>query len=74
MLSFRHKTKCYCFRDHLLQRWIRIISKTPVTVQMYEEQSFLRDPALVQFLVQILDSLKEFKIALEASLIKGVEL
>ena len=21
----------FCFRDHLLQRWIRIISKTPVT-------------------------------------------
>ena len=41
---------------------------------MYEEQSFLRDPALIQFVVQIIDSLKEFKIVLEASLIKGVEL
>jgi len=65
---------CIGTRDHLLQRWIRIISKTPVTAQMYEEQSFMRDPALVQFLVQILDSLVEFSIKLEASLIRGVKL
>jgi DENN domain-containing protein 5 len=66
-----------CFsvlRDRLLPRWIKVISKTRVTVNMYEEQSFLRDPALIQFVFQILDSLKEFDIVLEASLIKGVNL
>ena len=41
---------------------------------MYEELSFLRDPSLVQFVLEILDSLKEFRITLEASLIKGVNL
>ena len=41
---------------------------------MYEEKSFLRDANLVQFLVQILDSLKDFNIKLEKSIIKGIEL
>jgi hypothetical protein len=41
---------------------------------MYEEQSFLRDPTLTQFVIEILGSLKDFKIVLEASLIKGITL
>ena len=48
------------------------MSKTPVAASMYEEQSFMRDPSLLQFLIQIINSLKDFKIELEASLIKGV--
>ncbi|KAK2158757.1 hypothetical protein LSH36_164g02051 [Paralvinella palmiformis] len=65
---------CIGVRDRWLQHWIRAISKTPVTSQMYEAQSFLRDPTLVQFLIQILESLREFNFVLEASLIQGVEL
>ena len=61
-------------RDRLLPRWIKIISKTRVTASMYEEQSFLRDPALLQFVIQVLESLKDFEIVLEASLIRGVNL
>ena len=61
-------------RDRLLPRWIKIISKTRVTTSMYEEQSFLRDPALLQFVIQVLESLKDFEIVLEASLIRGVNL
>jgi len=61
-------------RDRLLPRWIKIISKTRVTAGMYEEQSFLRDPALLQFVIQVLESLKDFDIVLEASLVRGVNL
>lgn len=64
---------CIC-RDRLLPRWIKIISKTRVTTSMYEEQSFLRDPSLLQFVIQVLESLKDFEIVLEASLVRGVNL
>jgi hypothetical protein len=39
---------------------------------MYEEQSFLRSPALLTFLRQILESLDEFDIVLENSLTQGI--
>lgn len=61
------------FRDHLLHRMLLHIASTSVTSSMYEEQSFLRDPNLVTFLVQILESLSEFTITLESSLTKGIE-
>lgn len=64
---------CFAARDHLLHRMLLHIASTSVTVSMYEEQSFLRDPNLVTFLVQILESLSEFTITLETSLTKGVE-
>lgn len=64
---------CLAARDHLLHRMLLHIASTPVTVSMYEEQSFLRDPNLVTFLVQILESLSEFSIILETSLTKGIE-
>ncbi|ELU14295.1 hypothetical protein CAPTEDRAFT_228570 [Capitella teleta] len=65
---------CIGVRERYLQRWLRILSKIPITSNMYEEQSFLRDPALSQFVTEILGSLKDFNIVLEASLIKGITL
>ena len=50
------------------------MTQTPVTLSMYEERSFMRDPNLTLFLTQILDSLGEYNFVLEASLIKGVEI
>ncbi|GFT92719.1 DENN domain-containing protein 5A [Nephila pilipes] len=64
---------CFAARDHLLHRMLLHIASTSVTSSMYEEQSFLRDPNLVTFLVQILESLSEFSIVLETSLTKGIE-
>ncbi|XP_022243870.1 LOW QUALITY PROTEIN: DENN domain-containing protein 5B-like [Limulus polyphemus] len=64
---------CLAARDHLLHRMLLHIASSPITSSMYEEQSFLRDPTLVTFLVQILESLSEFTISLESSLTKGVE-
>ena len=59
-------------RDHLLEEWFPLISVCPVTAHMYEQNSFLRDKDMVQFLVGVLRSLVEFNIVLEASLLKGI--
>ncbi|XP_078582428.1 DENN domain-containing protein 5B-like isoform X9 [Branchiostoma floridae x Branchiostoma japonicum] len=64
---------CLGARDHLLDQWIPLIVATPVTLSMYEETSFLRDQAMVQFLVSILQSLKEFNILLESSIMSGLD-
>ncbi|XP_078663873.1 DENN domain-containing protein 5A-like isoform X11 [Branchiostoma floridae x Branchiostoma belcheri] len=64
---------CLGARDHLLDQWIPLIVATPVTLSMYEETSFLRDEAMVQFLVSILQSLKEFNILLESSIMSGLD-
>jgi len=40
---------------------------------MYEEVSFLRDPDLLQDLVQVLLALDDYDIILEHSLSKGIE-
>lgn len=61
-------------RDHWLQRWVHIVSRTPTALNMYEEKSFLRDPNLNKFLIEILGSLNEFRFNVEASLVKGVKL
>jgi hypothetical protein len=48
------------------------LSACCVTQEMYEEQSFLRNPTLLTFLRQILESLNEFDIVLENSLTHGI--
>mgnify|MGYP001793666234 CR=1 FL=1 len=60
------------FRDHLLHDWLQLISTCPATVNMYDNASFFRDQALMQFLVDVLSALVEFNITLEASLLKGI--
>lgn len=60
-------------RDQLLHRIMSPIASTPITTQMYEDQSFLRNPNMVTFLIQILESISEFPFNLEASLTKGID-
>lgn len=50
------------------------IAASRATSEMYEEESFLRNPVLTTFLVQILASFKEFDFALENSLTLGVSI
>lgn len=66
------KLTLYC-RDRMLQRWLRIINKTSVTMSMYEDHSFLRDATLLDSVITLLDILPESTITLESSLIKGVK-
>lgn len=50
------------------------MSHTPTALNMYEDKSFMRDPNLNKFLIEILGSLNEFTFDVEASLVKGVKL
>lgn len=49
------------------------MSSCTITGQMYEETSFLRDPDLLPYLVQVLEALDDYDIVLEQSLTKGIE-
>ena len=61
-------------RKRCLHRWLPLMSSTTVTAQMYEELSFLRTPQHINFVMHILDSLTEFDIPLEQSLLRGIQL
>ncbi|XP_078359146.1 DENN domain-containing protein 5B-like isoform X2 [Oculina patagonica] len=63
---------CLGARDHLLHDWFELLSTCPATTNMYDTPSFFRDSGLVQFLVELLQTLVEFNITLEASLLKGI--
>lgn len=59
-------------RDHLLHHWIALLADCPITSQMYEDVALIKDRSLVNSLIRVLQTLQEFNITLEASLIKGV--
>lgn len=60
------------FREQLLHHMLRPMSEARSTIDMYEETSFLRNPSLLIFLVQILEPLSGFHIVLEKSLTHGI--
>uniref|UniRef100_G3PSU5 DENN domain containing 5A n=1 Tax=Gasterosteus aculeatus aculeatus TaxID=481459 RepID=G3PSU5_GASAC len=59
-------------RDHLLHHWVALLADCPITNQMYEEIALMKDRSLVNSLIRVLQTLQEFNITLEASLVKGV--
>lgn len=59
-------------RDHLLHHWIALLADCPITAQMYEDTALIKDRSLVNSLIRVLQTLQEFNITLEASLVKGV--
>uniref|UniRef100_A0A3Q2XAM0 DENN domain containing 5A n=1 Tax=Hippocampus comes TaxID=109280 RepID=A0A3Q2XAM0_HIPCM len=63
---------CLGARDHLLHHWIALLADCPITAQMYEDAALIKDRSLVNSLIRVLQTLQEFNITLEASLIKGV--
>lgn len=63
---------CFFHRDHLLHHWIALLAECPITAQMYEETALLKDHSLVNSLIRVLQTLQEFNITLEASLVKGI--
>ncbi|XP_077374515.1 DENN domain-containing protein 5A isoform X2 [Festucalex cinctus] len=65
---------CLGARDHLLHHWIALLADCPITMQMYEDAALIKDRTLVNSLIRVLQTLQEFNITLEASLIKGVGL
>ncbi|XP_076011508.1 DENN domain-containing protein 5A isoform X4 [Genypterus blacodes] len=63
---------CLGARDHLLHHWIALLADCPINSQMYEETALIKDRSLVNSLIRVLQTLQEFNITLEASLVKGV--
>ncbi|XP_020280148.1 DENN domain-containing protein 5B isoform X2 [Pseudomyrmex gracilis] len=63
---------CLAAREQLLHPMLRPMSDARSTVDMYEENSFLRNPTLLSFLIHILEPLSEFHIVLEKSLTHGI--
>uniref|UniRef100_A0A8B9HJ82 DENN/MADD domain containing 5A n=1 Tax=Astyanax mexicanus TaxID=7994 RepID=A0A8B9HJ82_ASTMX len=63
---------CLGARDHLLHHWIALLADCPITAQMYEDTALLKDHSLVNSLIRVLQTLQEFNITLEASLVKGI--
>lgn len=60
-------------RDHLLPQWIPLLAECPPITRMYEENALLRDRMTVNSLIRVLQTLQDFNIVLEGSLIKGVD-
>lgn len=60
-------------RDHLLSQWIPLLAECPPITRMYEENALLRDRMTVNSLIRVLQTLQDFNIILEGSLIKGVD-
>ncbi|XP_051886268.1 DENN domain-containing protein 5B-like isoform X2 [Pristis pectinata] len=64
---------CLGARDHLLPQWIPLLAECPVISRMYEDGALLRDRASVNNLIRVLQTLQEFNITLETSLVKGID-
>uniref|UniRef100_H3BD80 DENN domain containing 5A n=1 Tax=Latimeria chalumnae TaxID=7897 RepID=H3BD80_LATCH len=61
-------------RDHLLHHWIALLADCPVTAQMYEDTALIKDHTLVNSLIRVLQTLQEFNITLETSIVKGIDI
>ncbi|XP_012590606.1 PREDICTED: DENN domain-containing protein 5B [Condylura cristata] len=64
---------CLGTRDHLLPQWIPLLAECPAIARMYEESALLRDRMTVNSLIRVLQTIQDFPIVLEGSLIKGVD-
>ncbi|GAU98066.1 hypothetical protein RvY_09263-2 [Ramazzottius varieornatus] len=60
-------------RDRCLDKWLDLVRSCPIVDSIYDRNSFIRDPAMFEFLMDILESLKEFQIVLEPSITKGFD-
>lgn len=61
-------------RDRLLIQWLPLLVECPVIQRMYEESALMRDRTTVNALIAVLQTLHDFPITLEASLVKGIDL
>uniref|UniRef100_A0A6J0TF12 DENN domain-containing protein 5A isoform X7 n=1 Tax=Pogona vitticeps TaxID=103695 RepID=A0A6J0TF12_9SAUR len=65
---------CLGARDHHLHHWIALLADCPITAQMYEDTALIKDHTLVNSLIRVLQTLQEFNITLETSLVKGIDI
>ncbi|XP_072905669.1 DENN domain-containing protein 5A isoform X2 [Hemitrygon akajei] len=65
---------CLGARNHLLHHWIALLADCPIIAQMYEDTALIKDHTLVNSLIRVLQTLQEFNITLETSLVKGIDI
>ncbi|KAM6961935.1 DENN domain-containing protein 5B isoform 6-T6 [Tautogolabrus adspersus] len=65
---------CLGARDRLLPQWLPLLVECPVILRMYEDTAQLRDRTTVNALIGVVETLHDFPITLEASLVKGIDL
>ncbi|XP_042367163.1 DENN domain-containing protein 5B-like isoform X5 [Plectropomus leopardus] len=65
---------CLGARDRLLTQWLPLLVECPVIQRMYEDTALLRDRTTVNALIGVLETLHDFPITMEASLVKGIDL
>lgn len=65
---------CLGARDHLLHHWIALLADCPITAHMYEDVALIKDHTLVNSLIRVLQTLQEFNITLDTSLVKGIDI
>ncbi|XP_039997339.1 DENN domain-containing protein 5B isoform X2 [Xiphias gladius] len=65
---------CLGARDRLLPQWLPLLVECPVILRMYEDTALLRDRTTVNALIGVLETLHDFPITLESSLVKGIDL
>lgn len=68
-----HPHFLFC-RDRLLPQWLPLLVECPVILRMYEDTALLRDRTTVNALIGVLETLHDFPITLESSLVKGIDL
>ncbi|XP_036745090.1 DENN domain-containing protein 5B isoform X3 [Manis pentadactyla] len=64
---------CLGTRDRLLPQWIPLLAECPAITRMYEDSALLRDRRTVNSLIRVLQTMQDFSIVLEGSLVKGVD-
>ncbi|XP_067110128.1 DENN domain-containing protein 5B isoform X5 [Osmerus mordax] len=65
---------CLGARDRLLPQWLPLLVECPLILRMYEDSALLREQSTVNALISVLETLHDFPITLEASLVKGIDL
>ncbi|XP_054482779.1 DENN domain-containing protein 5B-like, partial [Anoplopoma fimbria] len=65
---------CLGARDRLLPQWLPLLVECPVIPRMYEDTALLRDRTTVNALIGVLETLHDFPVTMEASLVKGIDL
>lgn len=64
---------CLAVHDRLLQRIVCDLTKAVACMQLYDEQSFLREPDLAQYLTHILDALTPIEVPVDPAMKKSLE-
>ncbi|XP_056281135.1 DENN domain-containing protein 5B-like isoform X5 [Pseudoliparis swirei] len=65
---------CLGARDRLLTQWLPLLVECPVIPRMYEDAALLRDRGAINALIAVLETLHDFPVTLDSSLVKGIDL